>query len=270
MCALRACFDTSEPARDGGVDGLVVAQLEMQAGVVLDTAPVAAKKHLTPDEVERPGNRSSATQCQHQQNVVAHLFLHKVEEFAGQVGAAPFARAGVLIELPERIPMLGPQIVARQRHDVPAKGLRLRTFLADRLALARGQAGQEVLEAGIAAIFPVKLLRYAVQKAHFGPRLGLCLGAEGDVQGRQAVALGQLDRPPDQGGAPDPVPARTGQQAPARCRCEGHGHLELGVIAPAGLLIGMGPVVIEDVLALAVALGIERCDGNHLAACAGH
>ena len=39
---------------------------------------------------------------------------------------------------------------------------------------------------------------------------------------------------------------------------EGHGRLQLGVVAAAGPLPGMRPVVVEDVLALAVGLGVER------------
>ena len=42
VLALRAGLDPREPVRDRVVDGLVVAELEMQERVVLDRAPVAA------------------------------------------------------------------------------------------------------------------------------------------------------------------------------------------------------------------------------------
>ena len=55
--ALRAGLDPGQALRDRPVDGLIIAQLEMQEGMILDAAPVAAVKRLAPDEVQRPGDR---------------------------------------------------------------------------------------------------------------------------------------------------------------------------------------------------------------------
>src|SRR6056297_3429251 len=64
------------------------------------------------------------------------------------------------------------------------------------------------------------------------------------------------------------APFRAGlhEKAPSRGGGEGDGQLKLGVITPAGALPGVGPVVVENVLALAVALGVERGHADHLAA----
>ena len=75
---------------------------------------------------------------------------------------------------------------------------------------------------------------------------------------RDARAPGQRQRPLQQRGAALLLEARAGQEAPPGGRGEGHRRLELGVVAPAGALPGVRPVVVEDVLALAVPLGIER------------
>ena len=44
--ALRAGLDPREPMRDGEVDGLVVADLEMQEGMLLERAPIAAVERV--------------------------------------------------------------------------------------------------------------------------------------------------------------------------------------------------------------------------------
>jgi hypothetical protein len=92
---------------DGEIDGLIIAQLEMQAGVILDAAPVAAVKRLAPDEVQRARHRLPVAFGQHQKHVVAQRLLRDVEEGPREIGRAPFPRAGVLVEHPEGIPMLG-------------------------------------------------------------------------------------------------------------------------------------------------------------------
>ena len=58
VLALGAGLDARQAVLDGVVDRLVVADLEVQAGVVLDGAPVAAVEAVAADEVQRAGNRS--------------------------------------------------------------------------------------------------------------------------------------------------------------------------------------------------------------------
>ncbi len=76
------------------------------------------------DEVERPRHPAPAAAGEDEQHVVAHRRLHPVEEGAGQVGMAPLAAAGVLVEAPEGVPVLGLERVAGQRDDLAAEGLR--------------------------------------------------------------------------------------------------------------------------------------------------
>ena len=67
-------------------------------------------------------------------------------------------------------------------------------FLADRLALARGEVGEEALEIRVAAVFPVELLGDAVEEPHRGSGLGLLFGAEGDMGRGQAVVRCDLHK----------------------------------------------------------------------------
>src|SRR5690606_8947069 len=119
---------------------------------------IAAVKRLAADQVQRPGDGAAVALGQDQQAVVAHGAVQDVEEGARQVGPAPFAPAGVLVEGPEGVPMPGPDLVAGQAADAAAEGLRPLAFLADRLALARGELGQEVVETAITLVQPVELL----------------------------------------------------------------------------------------------------------------
>ena len=105
--------------------------------MILDTAPVPAKKRLPPDKVQRPSHRHTVAHRQHQQHVVAQGAVRDVEEPPRQIGRAPFPRAGVLIEAPEMFPMPRLDLIAGQRHDLPAKGIGPLTLLADHLAFAR-------------------------------------------------------------------------------------------------------------------------------------
>src|SRR5215469_129301 len=56
VLALRAGLDDLELALDREVDGLIVADLEMQEVVVLDRAPIAAEQRVRTDEVDSAGD----------------------------------------------------------------------------------------------------------------------------------------------------------------------------------------------------------------------
>ena len=157
--------------------------------------------------------------------------------------------------------MVRSDLVAGQAADGAAETLRPLAFLADRLALARGKLRQKLVITGIAVIEPVKLLAGAGQKADLFAQTRLGLGAEGDMGARKARLPRHLRHGLQQGrlhgrGLRDqPWPGHRGK---------GHRALQLGVIAPAGALIGLRPGVVKDVFALAVGLEIGGGDARHL------
>ncbi|MNJ31204.1 hypothetical protein D3C77_258310 [compost metagenome] len=84
------------------------------------------------------------------------------------------------------------------------------------------------------------------------------------MQGRDAQPLDQRQRALQQGLARGArIRAGGVEEARPRDGREGHGAQQLGIIAPARTLIGVGPGVVEDVFALAVPLQIERHDADH-------
>ena len=151
------------------------------------------------------------------------------------------------------------QGVAGQRPDFHAVRVRLAAFLADRLALARGQPGEEIVEGFIAPVVPVKLLSHAPQEPRLAEGLPLVLGAEGNVKGRNPVVLGQLHQPGRQH-QPGLLLLRTRPNHEARPgdRCERHRDLQLRVVLPAGTLERIRPAPVEHVLAVGMALQIAR------------
>src|SRR5690606_32633058 len=106
--------------------------------------------------VQGAADRPAAAIGHEQQASLAQAFAQKVEKWPGQIGLAPFARAGVPVELPEGFPFRGPDLGPAQRPDFQPLDRR-RAFLADLLALAAGQSGEKVLESPVAAIVPVEL-----------------------------------------------------------------------------------------------------------------
>ena len=56
MSSLGARFDPIQAVRDGEVDRLVVADLEVQEAMILDATPVAAEQSVGADEVECSGD----------------------------------------------------------------------------------------------------------------------------------------------------------------------------------------------------------------------
>ena len=162
--------------------------------------------------------------------------------------------------------MLGFDLIAGQGADRAAETSGALAFLADGLALARRERGEEGVEIFVIVVFPVELLGLTAQQTHAFARPGLFFGTEGHMQRRQAIVGRQPDRALYQRRGADFGKARPGEKAPTGGRGEGHRNLKLGVIVAAGVLIGMRPIVVEDIFALAVALGIKRRAGDHLAA----
>ena len=88
-------------------------------------------------------------------------------ELAREVGPAPFARAGLHVEIEKRVPDLFGEIAAGQPVHGDAVRQRVVALAADGLALACGERGKKIVETGEAAIVPVKLLIGPLQITEF-------------------------------------------------------------------------------------------------------
>jgi hypothetical protein len=85
------------------------------------------------------------------------------------------------VEGEEGVPVLFGQVRARQADDLHA-GLRVAPLAPDGLAPARGQGGQEVVEAAVALIGPVILLVLPRQQSGRGQEPPVAFLRKGDMQ----------------------------------------------------------------------------------------
>src|SRR5262245_31106424 len=103
-----------EPVRDRIVNCLIVTQLKVQKGVVLDRAPIPAIQRISANEIYRARNPPSAAALHYHQNTTAHFLAYDGEEITGQIGTAPFPRAGFHVEGEEGVPDRFRQIGTRE------------------------------------------------------------------------------------------------------------------------------------------------------------
>ncbi len=136
VLSLRSGLDDSQTLFDRIVDGLMVANFEMQERMVFDTAPVAAKDARAADKVDGASYVAALPLCHHQKDVLCHQLSNMGEESAGQIGAAPLAAPGVHVESEELIPNFFGQVFASQPVNCNAVGQRRLALLAQRFALA--------------------------------------------------------------------------------------------------------------------------------------
>ena len=84
---------------------------------MLDGAPVAAEQRVGADKVDGTRDPAAVALRHHQQHVLAHGLADLCEEAARQIGAAPFARAGLHVEGEEGIPRVFVDVAAGQPVD---------------------------------------------------------------------------------------------------------------------------------------------------------
>src|SRR5262245_37430050 len=134
--ALRARFDPRELPRDGKFDRLVIADLEMKEGVVLDAAPVTAVERVLADEIERARDIAVPALGENERHALRHACRKQAEALPRQIGRAPFARAGVHVEGEEGVEMRLGDVAAHQPFDGDAALERLAALPPDGLPLA--------------------------------------------------------------------------------------------------------------------------------------
>src|SRR5207244_13259586 len=98
-------------------------------------------------------------------------------------GTAPFARARFHVEREELIPNRFRQVGSRQPLHLDAGRERLAPLALDRLALARRERAEEVVESRVVRILPVELLVVALEETKLAEHAPFALRGEGPVHG---------------------------------------------------------------------------------------
>src|ERR1700689_3161013 len=262
--ALRPGLDALQSARDREIDGAVITCFEVEKGNLAQTSPIAAVERVPAHQVQGAGDIAPILFGHHQHHALAHALTQQVEELARQIGRAPFLVRGRGVEAEERVPVAGLDRGAVERLDLDAV-IRLAPLAFYLFALTRIERAEKIVEALIVLIFPMELPSQALKKTRLGEQIVFRLGRKGHMQRRDFRSLADLDHRRRQ--QPRRIRGRVGadQQPIPGHRRERHRHLELGIIAAAGALIGFGPAVIEHIFAVGVALQIHRRRAQEIA-----
>ena len=170
----------------------------MQAGDVFDGAPVAAVEGVGALQEEARRHRLAGALGDHQHAGVAGLAGVVGEEGAAEVGRGAVLGVGAGVAGVEEGPVVGPDLCAAQDAEGDSGLRHLAPLLADLLALGVGEAGEEVVEAGIACVVPVELHAVAeFQPGRLQPA-GFLVGGEEQVEGRGAGVAHHLQHPGEQ------------------------------------------------------------------------
>src|SRR5712692_2459255 len=185
---LGAGLDPRQAALNRELDRLVIAAFEMQKAVFAVRSPIAAVDRVAAENVEGAGDVVGAAPRHDQHDLVRHALADQREEAARQIGRAPFPIGCAEIEAEERIPGPLGQVAAGQQLDFDAAGQRLAPLLLDRLALARIERGQIVVEIAVALVCPMELLADPLQEAGFGKGREILVAREIDMQRGELVS----------------------------------------------------------------------------------
>src|SRR5438094_3572434 len=258
--AARARLEPPEPARDAVLDPRVVADVEVEMADRALGAPVAAVERVALGDVEGAGDHTAVLPRDDEHEARAHALARQREEALVQVLLPPGElrdRAAVEPEHAREEPV--GDVVADVGDDLDTRGGELAPLATDLVAALAAQARQIVVEGRESRVRPVVLPARAGEPAAPLERRHLVGEAEGDVRGRELVlAARALERRGERRDDLAAVHARRGEEARTRHRREGDRDQQLRVVGNARARRGGGPVLVEDELAQAVALHVER------------
>ncbi len=211
----------------------------------------ARRVRFAPMKLSAPAIGVSVHIGEHQQHLIPHPLAEQVEGLARQIGRAPFARAGILVEVPERIPMLWLDVCARQCADFhPVLG---------RSAFLRGSpcaCGRPVRPGNRRSwrspCFPSGTGCRCAAASRPASNSGICAGSMKVAWAEENPSRSQRVSAARSSGAASAIVLQ--QQARAGRRRERHGDLQLGIIIASRAVPGVGPGMVEHIFALAVAL----------------
>src|SRR5208282_3418217 len=237
----------------------------MEKGVVAFASPISSVDRVRAEEIECACHEAPVFFRNDQHDLVRHRFAEEMEEFAREIWIAPLSVARVAIEAEERVPMPGLDVVAGKRPNFDTVRHRRLALLADGLALARTECGQEIVEISKARVLPMKLLAFTEEKAGIAQGAPFGLARERDMERGDVEALRHCERSRNERVLCPRRGVGMDEEARARNGGERYRDLELRIIPPARALVCVGPTVVEDVFAIRMDLEVHRCGGEEAA-----
>ena len=197
--ALRARLEAIEALLDAELDALVVAGLEMQAVEVFSASPIATVQRIAANKEHSHSDNLIPVLGKLEQQRLTHRAGDFEKRFGRQIRFVAASQEGDAVQLPGREDLLGTRLAATARLEGDA-GLGDPSPLATRfLAFVCGEAAEEVLEVGVAAVTPVELAIATHQP--FGIALeqtAVCLGWKENVGRGELLLIGVLGQRLDQ------------------------------------------------------------------------
>ena len=255
VLALCPALEATDAARDAELDRLVVARLEVQAGHVLGRTPVAAVERVGVEHVECRADRHAVAHAEHQHEVVGHRVGDAQEEVEIQVRRRVVPAVRVVVAAHEEAPVGVPDLAPDLPDELDAGLADLAALLLQLLALLVVHAREEVVEVREAVVRPVELHRAPRHAAEPLELAGFGLGREEAVECVDLRLAGELQRRTDEQRA---RPGIRCQHARPRHRRERNRRQQLRVVVPPRARPRVGPRPVEDVLAVRMALEIQR------------
>ena len=255
VLALGAGIEALQAMADGVLHALVETGFEVQPIKLRQATPVAPIQAVAADQAKGHGYGAAGLMGQHHADHLRHAFGQQAEKGTGQVRRLAAYPVGIGVAQVDEIPLDFTQLMAFAPLELDTLPRHLLSFLAHLFALARTEGVEKILKIPVTLIAPVELTAQTLQPAVTAVQQGIfSVGGEVDMQARQALLL----QPGAQ--AIEQLPNRLGraQQALTGNRGEGNRAEQLGVIINAGAMAGIGPTMVEHILAIGVAFHIAR------------
>jgi hypothetical protein len=257
--SLRAGFKQFQTMRNGVLDTLIIAGLEMQAVVVLKTTPMAAIQCSITAQQDGACHRLCIEQRKYQHHLLTHGAADFQKKLLGQGRNPGFFLKGGAIEAMHGLPVLCIAFVAMDDAHVYAGFLDKASLAANFLALAGTECGQKILKIAVPVVVPVEMTSGSSHKALAHQPLGIGAIRKQPVQGRRAGCLHQFQRRLHQQ-APDQltIGIRCQQNAGAGDGCEWDRRDQFRIVGDAGTVPRIRPGPVEYKFTVGIVFQIER------------
>ena len=264
--AAGAGLVTLDAVQDRVLDSRVVADVEVQEALLAEASPVAAVHHVRLGQIDRARDQLASRVRADENHVALERPADQIEKIRREIAPAPvklFDRRAIdLVHLGEHL--VG-NFLARRHADADALIVQRGALVTDRRAPLVLEAVEIIVEGREAGVMPMVLVAEPLHESDRRERAGLVGLAEVDVHRRELVVLANRgEREAEQIDQTAAISARCGKKSASRMRRERHADHNLRKVAEPGALGGVGPSVIEDELAHAVGLQVERAGGDDL------
>ena len=229
----------------------------MQEVDLLGASPVTAVERRVAAIHQRTGNGFAIAIGQHEHDAVRQRSRDLAEKALVEGRNAPFIIESPGVEVTEIAPVSWRCAVTVKNADLHARLADPAPLLENRLALARRQPPEKIVEVRIALVVPVKLAIVPDQKPLLLQIIDLSILGKKQVKAaRPRLACQRQGRLQQQRKHPLPIGIAAEHALPATGRV-GHGRDQLRKIGMPRSLVGVGPGVVEDEFTVGVGFFVQ-------------